>query len=143
MADASPTPASVVAGSDAQIDSGYKYGATVVAGDVVYKDTTQSPPRWELAQADGTALEAGSAGLGIALNGGGDGQPGDVQVGGSITPGFTAVEGTIYVVSNGAGNMMPIADLLTATWYCSIVGVGTGTGDIKLRPYASGEQIPA
>jgi hypothetical protein len=143
MADASPTAASVVAGSDALTDSGSKFGATITAGKVLYKDTTQSPARWELAQCDGSLLESGSAGLGIALNGGGDGQPGDVQVGGEITPGFTAVEGTIYVVSNTAGNMMPLADLVTATWYCSIVGVGTGTGTIKMRPYASGEQIPA
>lgn len=143
MTDISITPANTVAGSDASIDKSYLAGATITAGQSVYLDTGQTPSRWELAQADGTALEAGSAGIGIALHGASDGQPLAVQVQGSITIGGTAVVGEIYLVSAAAGGIAPEGDITTATQRVTILGVGTSATVIKLHPLASGAQIPA
>lgn len=143
MADLSPVAANVLGSSDQRVDKSYLAGATMTAGQAVYLDTTQTPPRWELAQCDGSALEAGSAGVGVAQHGASNGQPLAVQVGGEIDLGLTATEAVVYVISNTAGNIMPVTDLVTATWYCTILGVGNGDGNIDLHPYASGEQVPA
>lgn len=143
MADLVPVPANVVGSSDKQVNGSYLAGATVTAGQSVYLDTGQTPPRWELAMCDGTALQAGSAGIGVAAHGASDGQPLEVQTGGEIDLGLTATEAVNYVISDTPGGIMPEADFVTATWFRTNLGVGNGDGNLDLRPFASGEQIPA
>lgn len=137
MADLSITAANVdlLSGSERQ----GTFGATVTAGQAVYKDTADNNDL-KLAQADGTALEATVAG--IALNGGADGQPGDYQTAGVIDIGATATEGEIYVLSQTAGGICPEADIVTEDDYVTIIGVGNSDGNISLNIHVSGAQIP-
>ena len=100
-------------------------GATITAGQVIYLDTGDT--EWKLAQCDGTDPESGDDGLAIALHAALDGQPlsyiniGDLDFGAIITA------GVVYVVSNTAGAIMPIADFTTSTWKFSPVGYGKST----------------
>ena len=115
------------------------FGATVVAGQVVYKDTADSN-HLKLAQCDGTALQATVCG--IALNGGGDGQPGDYQSTGVVAVGAGLTEGEIYVLSQTEGAICPEADILTEDDYVTIIGVGNSDGELALNIFVSGAQIP-
>lgn len=142
MADLSQTAASVlrVSGNVAHVT----YGTTVVAGKIVVK---MSDGKWDPAVVDGTAsptdYTTGVYGIGIALNGGGDGQPGTVQIDGEVNPGASAAEGIIYTCSAAAaGAIAPSADLVGAdNDVVSVIGVGTSTGTIKLAFKASGENV--
>lgn len=107
MADLSITAASVLAGTNAIIESG-RAGETVTAGKVVYKDATTG--KYLLADADsGTA--AAKAPRGIALNGAADGQPLSVVRGGDVAIGATLTAGTAYYLSPVAGGICPLADV--------------------------------
>lgn len=114
-------------------------GATITAGQAVYFDT--STGTWKLAQADGTAAEAGSGGLGISLNGASSGQPLEVQTSGTINPGATVVVGEIYVLSDTAGSIAIEGDNAT-TDYVSVLGIGTTSAQILLAPIYAGVQVP-
>lgn len=136
MADLTVTAANVVAGANARIVPGTA-GATITAGQLVYLDATDN--KFKLADADAAA----SAVLaGIALNGGANNQPIDVQFGGRINPGATVVVGTIYVASSTAGGIAPVSDL-GASDYVSIIGVGVTAALIELQIHNSGVQVPA
>ena len=115
------------------------FGATMTAGQALYADSTDNNDL-KLAQCDGTAAEADV--VGIALNGGADGQPGTYQTDGVIEPGATATEGEIYVLSQTAGGICPEGDISTEDDYVTIIGVGNSDGNISLCIHASGAQIP-
>lgn len=143
MADVSPTAADVVmvSGSDKKVT----FGATITAGAVLYFDTTAGEGDYKLAQCDGTALEAGSADIVIALNGGADGQPGRVAAlnpGDVVNVGATLTEGEIYVLSQAAGAMCPEADIVTADDYVTVLGVGNSDGNLVCIGLYTGAQIP-
>ena len=109
MADLTVTAASVLFTSGTK-ETAYNAGAAVTAGQCVYFDTTTST--WKLAQADGTAAEAGTGGLGIALHAAGIGQPLAVALNGSIINiGATTSKAVTYFVSATAGGVAPQADL--------------------------------
>lgn len=139
MADIVVTAGSVLKGSDATVEEGIA-GATVTAGQPVYKDSTDSD---KLKLADANASLATAAAVGIALHGASSGQPLKYQTGGSINPGGTVAIGTIYVVSATAGGIAThaAADLTTAM-RTTIIGVGTSASNIAMKLFASGALIP-
>ena len=125
MADISVTAANVktVAGSPTRTMTA---GATITAGTSLYDDGANGA---KLALA--TAVATGKL-VGVALNGGGSGQPISVQTGGNYNPGVAVVAGTTYVVSaNAAGCIAPIADL-ASTNVSAILGTATSTSNIKI-----------
>lgn len=135
MADITVTAASVVPGSDAVIDRGGTAGATITAGQVVYKEAASGT--YKLADANSATAEVRQPD-GIALNGASANQPIAVQTGGSITIGATVVAGTTYVLSSAtAGGIAPQADLTTGDDVV-ILGVATSTSAIKVSIVVSG-----
>jgi hypothetical protein len=137
MAALSITAANVVASTGAKYAQGTG-GATIVQG----KSVAFNGSKWVLAQCDGTALEYGSSGVGVALNACSDGQPIDVQTEGEITIGGTVTVGAIYCLGATAGDIVPFGDLV-ATNYVSILGVGISATKIKLLPIVSAVAVPA
>lgn len=131
------TPASVVAGADADYFQGYA-GATITAGMAVYEDAQDHKLR--PADADGGARAA--AARGIALHGAFDGQPLRVQTGGSISIGGTTTAGTAFCVGQGAGAILPAAELGLSS-FMTVLGVGGVGNTLKLDIQASGQVTPA
>ncbi len=87
--------------------------ATITAGEVVYKDASNSN-------------------YGIALNHASLNQPLTVQKTGVINFGATVAVGTVYVTSGAvAGNIAPTADLVSG-WYSTIIGIGITAANILL-----------
>lgn len=143
MSDISVTAANVLVVSDGNIERNFAYGATITAGQSVYLDESQSPPRWELADCDDTAVKSGSGTqIGVTLTGGADGQPGTVLKGGTYAAGGTVTVGEIYVLSGNAGGICPEGDLASGD-YVTVVGVGVSVANIQLILKASGVQVPA
>lgn len=133
MADISITAANVVAGSGATTENG-TLGATVTAGQVVYKDSADG--LWKLAD-NNSATAAARTPHGIALNGGASGQPVRVLTAGLITIGGTLVAGVAYYLSDTPGGICPVADLLTGE-YPTFIGIATSTSVLKVNITASG-----
>ncbi|WP_127524581.1 hypothetical protein [Mesorhizobium sp. Z1-4] len=107
MTDISVTAASVVAGTNAVTENG-RAGATITAGQVVYKDASDG--KFKLADSDsGTA--AVKVAYGIALNGAADGQPLSVAKKGDVTFNAVLTAGTAYYLSETAGGIQPQADV--------------------------------
>lgn len=143
MANLVITAASVIKGSDAVVANGICGSATVTAGQPVYKLSTDN--KFYLTDCDVTAVTANSEIdniYGIALHGASASQPLSVQTEGSITIGATVAVGVPYVVSATAGSICPWTDLV-ATDYVSVIGMGSSTSVIKIKPCISGVQIPA
>lgn len=107
MADISITAANVVKGSNAVVEAGTA-GATITAGQVVYKDAADG--KYKLADAD-SATAAAKAPRGIALNGASDGQPLSIIRSGDVTIGATLTAGTAYYLSPEPGGIAPLADV--------------------------------
>ena len=135
--DITVTAGSVVAGADASFGTGTA-GATITAGQPLYIDTANSNV---LKTADANASLLTSTVAGIALHAASTGQPIKYQTSGLITIGATVAVGTIYVVSDTAGGIMPAADLSTGE-YVAIIGVATTTGIIKMGLNNSGVAWP-
>ena len=138
MADLSITAASVLADTGSTTVSG-TYGATVTAGETVYKDVADSN-KWKPADANVSAAVAGSGGFGIALNGGADGQPADVLTAGLYTVGAAVLVGVTYVLSATAGGIAPDADISSGS-YKTVIGVATTTAKVQVTPILSGETL--
>ena len=132
MVDIAVTAASVAQGSNARIEHG-TFGATVTAGQVVYKDSADD--QFKLADANGAA--ALKVPVGIALNGGADGQPATIQKSGEITVGGTLVAGTVYALSATPGGIAPLADITTGD-DVAILGVAKSTTVLMLDIQVSG-----
>lgn len=138
MADLSVTAANVVEGADARKETGVA-GATITAGQVVYKDASDAN-KFKLCDVD-SATAAARVPYGIALHGASAGQPLTVITAGNINPGATAVVGKVYVASDTAGGIMPVDDL-EAGDYTSIIGIGTTASNIKLGILSGGVAVP-
>lgn len=134
MADLTVTAANVVAGTDSVFEYGV-LGATVTAGQVLYKDTTASDV-WKLADNNGATALIRTP-VGIALNGGSSGQPVKVHKSGSYTSGATMTAGLAYYLSDTPGGLCPIADV-GAGEYVSFIGVATSTTVLKVNITVSG-----
>lgn len=138
MAALTVTPANVLKGSGASVSTGVA-GATITAGQSVYFDSATST--WKLAQDDGTAEEAGASGVGIALNGASANQPLQVITQGPLTAGATVVVGMPYFLGDGAGDIVPVADLGSAD-RVTYLGTGTSATVIALQPHVTGATKP-
>lgn len=132
MADLSITAASVLPGAGALVEDGLA-GATITAGQVVYRDTDGT---YKLADADGASATIRTA-RGIALNGASSGQPLRIQKQGNITIGATLTAGTTYYLSNTAGGICPLADVGTGEYY-HIIGIATSTTNLLMALAYSG-----
>lgn len=137
MADLSITAANVVANSGSSQEE-WTAGATITAGQAIYKDSSDSN-KAKLAQSDGTAAEATVRG--IALNGASSGQPVKVVRTGTMDLGATLTVGTTYVLSATAGGIAPIGDL-TSGDYVSHIGIGTAADELTLTITNSGVEVP-
>jgi len=134
MADVTQTPADVLKSASKQAQSGTA-GATIIAGDVVYKDTADSN---KLKPYD-NSIDASVAG--IALNGAADEQP--VNYIGNDTAlnvGATLTEGVPYFASATSGKICPLADLTTGD-YIKPLGVGNADGTLYMVPYGGAAQV--
>lgn len=138
MADLSITAASVVRGTDSQQPDQMTAGATITAGQAVYKDTSDND-KAKLADNDDTSAKATA--WGIALNGAASGQPVLVHRQGPITIGATLTVGETYVLSSTAGGICPIGDLGTGD-YVTHLGIATSTSSLAVKIHASGTQKP-
>lgn len=134
MAAITVTAASVLPQSGAAISYNETCGATITAGQVVYRDSADSNScKLAQANASGTATV-----YGIALNGGADGQPLAVITAGAYTPGGTTVQGQVYALSSAAaGSIVPLSDLNTGD-YVSIIGYASNTSTIVVGIKNSG-----
>lgn len=133
MADLSVTAANVAKQSGTSVTG--TAGATITAGQVVYLDAADG--KYKLADASAATTDGV---VGIALNGGADGQPLTIQTSGIIDPGATATEGVVYCLSATAGGIAPVGDLVTND-YVTVLGVGNAGGNIVLSILASGAQV--
>jgi len=109
MASLSITAANVLAGSGATIERGTA-GATITAGQVVYRDSADG--KYKLADADSATAEARNP-RGIALNGASNGQPLAIVRAGDVTIGATMTVGLAYYLSPTAGEIGVVADVLS------------------------------
>lgn len=133
MADLTVTAASVLPGSNAVTENGL-LGATVTAGQAVYKEA--STGTWKLSDADSATAEVRTVG-GIALNGGGSGQPVRVLRSGDITIGATMTANIGYYLSNTAGGICPIADV-GAGEYLVQIGISRTTAILQVDIQSTG-----
>lgn len=122
MADLSITAANVIAGASASTENG-NLGVAVIAGQAVYKAAADG--LWYLAD-NNSATAAARQAMGIALNGGGIGQPVRVLLSGPVTIGATLTAGVAYYLSDTAGGICPVADLGTGEYSC-FIGLATST----------------
>lgn len=136
MTDLSITAASVVAGANATKIQGI-CGETILAGQAVVRDTTTR--KFMKSDVDGASGLRGCDG--IALNGGAVNQPLTIQTAGDITIGATVAIGTVYVVSDTAGGIMPAADADQGD-YTIILGIASTAAVIKLAIQAGGAAVP-
>ena len=142
MADISVTAGSVIAASGAPKEQGTA-GETITAGQVVYKDASDSD-KFKLIDHEDAAKDAI---YGVALNGASNGQPLFVHTAGDLNPGATVIVGEIYCASgsvgtgNNAGGIMPEGDLASGD-FVSVLGIGTTSSNIAVAINNSGVAIP-
>lgn len=108
------------------------FGATITQGQGLYFDSTTG--KWKLAQADGTAAEAGADGYGVALSAGSDGQRGIIALPGAkvtLGAGATPAAGTVYAIGAGAGGLNPMADM-ASTNKVTPIALGVGSNAVKI-----------
>ena len=134
MADLVITATNVVAGEGAEIVNG-AFGATVTAGQLVYRDEADGD-KFKLYDAD-SATAAARELFGVALNSGSTNQRASIQRGGTISIGATVAVGRIYVGSDTPGGIAPSVDL-DAGDFVSIVGIGISVSQIRLAINNSG-----
>lgn len=133
MADLSVTAANVVPGSGAKTESGIA-GATITAGQVVYKDSSDN--KFKLADTD-SATAAVRSPYGIALNGASNGQTLGVLTMGAMTIGATVTAGVFYYLSGTAGGICPVADVAAGDYPC-IIGSASSASVLNVHIVESG-----
>lgn len=133
MADITITSANVIAGAGADTENG-TLGAAATAGQVLYKAAADG--RWFLADNNSATAEIRGP-RGIALNGGGVGQPVRVLLSGPVTIGGTMTAGTEYWLSDTPGGICPRADLASGEYPC-LVGIATSTTVINVNFQSAG-----
>lgn len=128
MADISVTASAVIAGANAVIEAGVA-GATITAGQAVYKDATTG--RYGLADADHATAGVRDA-IGISLNGASDGQPLKIIKEGDLTINAVLTANTVYILSGAAGGIAPLADLSSGE-YLAVLGAASSTTVLKVK----------
>lgn len=137
MADLSVTAANVIGLGTTEDGTA---GATITAGQLVYKDTTDAN-KFKLTDSD-SATAAVREIFGVALNSASSGQPLRVLKGGIMTLNAVVTVGEIYVASDTAGGIMPEGDLEIGD-YVQVLGIGTSTTTIKIQPINSNVAVAA
>jgi hypothetical protein len=133
MTDLVIVPGSVVAGANAQRASGTS-GATITAGQLVYKD----PATTKYLLCDNNAADPNARKPeGVALNSASLNQPITLQTAGDITIGSTLVAGTDYFLSTTAGGICPRADVI-ATMNVVLIGLARSTTVLAIDIQVSG-----
>lgn len=127
MADLSIVASDVLPGSDAVTEYGTA-GAALVAGKVLYKNSTTG--LWQQADNNSATAEVRQA-VGIALHTASAGQPIKVQKAGDITLGAVLTPGVAYYLSDTAGGICPVADLLAGEYPC-LLGLAKSTTVLAL-----------
>jgi hypothetical protein len=123
--------------SNTRIEQG-TYGATVSAGQPVYKDVADS--KWKLADSNDTAAKASV--VGIAVTPGVDAGGAIIAKGGSIVlVGTTMTVGKPYYVGATAGSLVPESDLTTGD-YVSKVGTASSATEMIIGLEATGVVKP-
>lgn len=114
-------------------------GEAFAAGACVYMSATGT---WLKAQCDGTAIEAGSEDLGIALaTADAAGARVSVAVSGAVVSLGTGTAGIMYCPGRTAGSLVPTADLLS-TDKVTPFALGVGSNKVQLqRNYNAGAVI--
>jgi hypothetical protein len=136
MVDVVVTPANCIASANAKKINGIA-GATILAGQTVYRDTTTK--KFGLADAD-SATENVRTLFGIALHGASLNQPLTVMTEGDVTIGGTLVQGLVYCLSNTPGGIMPSADL-SAGEYTTVIGPAISTTVLRVKLNAAGVAV--
>jgi len=126
MVDISITPANVVKGTDAVVQSGIA-GATILAGQSVARDVDGLIKLYDSDSASSNIRTL----LGVALHGASANQPIQFQTGGNITIGGTVVTGTVYLGSDTAGGIRPAVDLNSGD-FTSVLGIAISAAAIKI-----------
>lgn len=122
MVDIVITPTAVLPGANAQTRRGTA-GATITAGDAVYKSSTTNTVL--LADSNSATVEARTAD-GIALNGASSGQPVEYQTSGDMTMNAVLTANTAYFLSDTPGGICPIADI-GAGEFLQLLGIAKST----------------
>ena len=133
MADLTITAANVVKGANATTRDGIA-GATITAGQVVYRDSADG--KYKLADSN-SATAAVRSSDGIALNGASDNQPIEVLTEGDITIGATLTAGVAYYLSDTPGGIAPVADVGSGE-YSTIIGIAESASVLNVQIHESG-----
>ena len=119
MSDYSLTSSAVIASDDATLEN-YTAGATILAGQPVYADSTapDAKRKGKAKLADANASAATSAMVGIAASSASSGQPLRViTIDTDYTHGLTGVvAGDIIIVSATAGGLAPASDMASGMY---------------------------
>jgi hypothetical protein len=135
MADLTQTPANVRVTSSTQLKR-VTAGETVSPGMTAYRKAADGE------YYKGIATSAATANVeGIFVGYADDGDDVYIATADNIDLGATLAVGSIYVVSNTAGAIMPSSDLSSGE-FSTILGVATTTGNLKLAINVSGVAIP-
>lgn len=114
------------------------YGATIAAGNPLYLD----PADGEYKLSDADLSEAAAGATAIAITPGVDGGLGIVATGGSIIlVGTTMAVGTVYITSDTAGGIRPVADVDSGDWV-TILGTAASATQLDLAITVTGNQVP-
>lgn len=132
MSDLSITAASVVAGAGAVTEQGIA-GATITAGQVVYRDSNRL---YQLADSN-SATAAARVPRGIALHNASANQPLQILLSGPVTIGATLTAGVEYYLSDTPGGICPVADVGSGE-YVSALGLATSTTVLNVNIQSSG-----
>jgi len=134
----------VIAAASVLWQSGPKLGDQVAgeaydAGACIY---LAANGKWLKAQADGTAIEAGSENIGMALGSAdADGSRISVALPGAVVAVGTGTAGVVYCVGAVAGAYNPVADM-ASTNKVTVAAQGIGTSRLQLaRDYNAGSVL--
>ena len=131
MSDVNLTEASVKPTSTT-IKQMVTFGATIVQGTIVYRDSADN----EYKVADCTTSATTANACGMALSSGADGQRGWIATGGDVTVDNVSLAAPVLILSE-AGQMCPSADLADDD-YITVIGVASSTTNLKLKFNPSG-----
>lgn len=128
MADLSVTAANCVPVAGTGIIEYGTAGATLAAGKPIYLESSTNT--WKLADNNSATAEVRQA-TALCLTGSSAGQPVAYMRSGQVTLGATMTAGVVYYLSDTAGGICPVADLLTGEYPCTI-GIATSTTVLQL-----------
>lgn len=127
MADISITAANCISSDVGSAEHGVA-GATITAGQVVYRDPDDN--RYKLADSN-SATAAARSPRGIALNGAANGQPLAIHRDGPLTIGATLTANTAYYLSDTPGGICPLADVGSGE-YMVLIGIASTTAILNV-----------